>query len=111
MSKVYFGFNHHPLLAPVFFMSPNHQQYCHDHQSLLSLTLFWFLFLVVNFWNLFISLLVTFLIQKNVNDKSNSEVLHGVFCPGSVLVLPVHPDAVKDDGEADVEDEVDSANS
>ena len=34
---------------------------------------------------------------------------HGVFCPGSVL--PVHPDAVKDDGEADVEDEVDPANN
>ena len=33
----------------------------------------------------------------------------GVFCVGSIL--PVHPDAVKDDGEADVEDEVDFANN
>ena len=36
-----------------------------------------------------------------------SEVLHWVFCPGSIL--PVHPDAVENDGEADVEDEVDEA--
>ena len=33
----------------------------------------------------------------------------GVFCAGSIL--PVHPDAVKDDSEADVEDEVDFANN
>ena len=37
-----------------------------------------------------------------------SDFIHGIFCPGSVL--PVHPDAVKDDGEADVEDEVDGEN-
>ena len=34
-----------------------------------------------------------------------SDVLHLVLCPGSIL--PVHPDAVKDDGEFHVEDEVD----
>ena len=35
--------------------------------------------------------------------------LHDILCPG--IVLPVHPDALKDDGEADVKDEVDSANN
>ena len=42
-----------------------------------------------------------------LNDNHNwSEVLRGIFCP-----LPVLPDAVQDDDEADVEDEVDSANN
>ena len=36
-----------------------------------------------------------------------SEVLH--WCLGSFL--PVHPDAVEDDGEADVEDEEDDDNN
>jgi len=43
-------------------------------------------------------------------DKSWwSDVLHGDFCPGSIL--PVHPDAVEDDGEAYVEDEEGDANN
>ena len=39
-------------------------------------------------------------------DADNwSDILHWVFCPGSIL--SVHPDAVENDGEAHVEDEVD----
>ena len=34
-------------------------------------------------------------------------VIEGIFCPG--IILPVHPDAMEDDSEADVEDEVDDA--
>ena len=43
-------------------------------------------------------------------DKSWwSDVLHGDFCPGSIL--PVHPDAVENDSEANVLDDEDEANN
>ena len=35
-------------------------------------------------------------------------IIFSVFCLG--ILLPVHPDAVKDDSEAHVEDEVDGTN-
>ena len=38
-----------------------------------------------------------------------SDVLHWILCLGSFL--PVHPDAVEDDSEADVLDEEDEANN
>ena len=44
-----------------------------------------------------------------MNKLNRSEVLHGDFCPGSFL--PVHPDVVKDDDEADVEAEEEAANN